>query len=234
MTRPCIAVTLSRRSAWRVFPLISLAVGLAGGRAIAWTAGDEGQLEDVDGLIIGGGDDISPDLYGGLVTSARLHPDRDRMEARLAAEAWRRNLPDLGICRRAQMLNVAFGGSLNADASGVYLTSRQFRTVRPRKRVQVQMGTRLAIVAGLAPMRVNALHTQAVDRLGRSFRVAARDSGGMVQAIERIHDPFALGVQWHPELLPYARRQRAIFGALVAAARARMCDAGQVAAVGAV
>ena len=69
-------------------------------------------------------------------------------------------------------------------------------------------------------MAVNALHTQAVDRLGTGLHVAARDTGGMVQAIERVAAPFVLGVQWHPEHLFYARRHRALFHALVAAAAA--------------
>ena len=80
-------------------------------------------------------------------------------------------------------------------------------------------GTGLASIAGTAPMRVNALHSQAVDRLGTGLRIAARDGGGMIQAVERSSTPFALGVQWHPEYLIYARRQRALFRALVDAAR---------------
>ena len=67
-------------------------------------------------------------------------------------------------------------------------------------------------------MRVNALHSQSIDRLGRGLHICARDGGGMVQAIERRSAPFALGVQWHPEHLFYARRQRALFRALVEAA----------------
>ena len=66
---------------------------------------------------------------------------------------------------------------------------------------------------------MNALHTQSVDQLGRGLRIAAKDAGGMVQAIERVREPFALGVQWHPEHLFYQRRQRQLFGALVDAAR---------------
>lgn len=80
-------------------------------------------------------------------------------------------------------------------------------------------------------MKVNALHTQAVDRLGQGLRISARDTGGMVQAIERVRDPFALGVQWHPEHLFYAHRQRAIFRALVSAARAYRSDRNQTGAM---
>jgi putative glutamine amidotransferase len=103
--------------------------------------------------------------------------------------------------------------------------------VLPRKTVQVEPGTRLAHLAGTEPMKVNALHTQAVDRLGEGLRVAARDQGGMIQAIERVEEPFALGVQWHPEHLFYAHRQMGIFRALIAAARARQEHAAQLSRV---
>ncbi|WP_238380928.1 gamma-glutamyl-gamma-aminobutyrate hydrolase family protein [Alkalilacustris brevis] len=198
-----------------------LSVWLAGGRARRWGAGRPADMAAVDGVIIGGGDDISPDLYGGrLVISARLDHARDAFERALVHEALQAGKPVLGICRGSQMLNVALGGTLHQDAYAEYTASDRRWTVLPRKRVAVESGSLLARVAGGAQMRVNALHTQAVDRLGAGLRVAARDSGGMVQAIERASDPFALGVQWHPEHLFYARRQRALFRALVEAARA--------------
>lgn len=221
MTRPRIAVTVSRRSGWRTFPLFALNLWLAGGRALRWDEGDEVDVAGVDGVVIGGGDDISPDLYGGrLVASARLDPDRDAMERAIVAAAFEAGKPVLGVCRGAQMLNVALGGTLHQDAYGVFPQSRRQRTVLPRKDVRIEPGTRLALIAGPGRMRVNALHSQAVDRLGRGLRVAARDPGGMVQAVERVREPFALGVQWHPEHLIYARRQRRIFAAFVAAAAA--------------
>lgn len=231
MSRPLIAVTVSRRSGWRIFPLVALNLLLSGGRGQRWQAGRPADLDEVDGLIVGGGDDISPDLYGGeLVTSARLDPDRDALERRLIEGALDRNMPVLGICRGAQMLNVALGGTLHQDAYATYTASDHVWTILPKKTVDLLPETRLARIAGTDPMRVNALHSQAVDRLGDGLRVAARDVGGMVQAVERIADPFALGVQWHPEHLFYARRQRALFRALVCAAAARRTGAAQIAA----
>lgn len=232
MKRPLIGVTTSRRSGWRIFPLVALNVWLAGGRSVRWVAGREAVLSGVDGIIIGGGDDISPDLYGGrLITSARLDPDRDALERRLVHEAEAANKPVLGICRGSQMLNVALGGTLHQDAYGIYTASQRKWTILPRKTVTVQPGTRLERLAGTAPMKVNALHSQAVDQLGEGLRVAARDDGGMIQAVERVHDPFALGVQWHPEHLFYARRQRRLFRALVEAARAGARSRDQLRAV---
>lgn len=233
MTRPRIGVTVSARSGWRIFPLVALNVWLAGGFAVRWQAGHRApDLDAVHGVIIGGGDDISPDLYGGeIVTSARLDPARDALEHDIVCSARDRGQPVLGICRGSQMLNVAFGGNLHQDAYGTYTTSRKVWTILPKKQVQVCEDCRLALIAGPAPMRVNALHSQAVGLLGSGLRVAARDEGGMIQAIERIRDPFALGVQWHPEHLFYARRQRKIFAALVAAARAWRESRGQIEAV---
>lgn len=230
--KPLIAVTTSARSGWRIFPLVALNLRLAGARAVRWGTGRPADVARVDGVIIGGGDDIGPDLYGGdIVTSVRIDPARDALERSVVCEAMTRGVPVLGICRGAQMLNVALGGSLHADAYAVYRRSEGFRTILPRKTVLIETGSRLADLAGPTPMSVNALHSQAVDRLGTGLRVCARDGGGMVQAIERIEEPFALGVQWHPEHLFYARRQRALFKGLAAAARAARDGRAQLPAV---
>lgn len=217
---PRIAVTTSTRSGWRIFPLVALNVWLAGGRAVRWGTGRLADLETVDGLIIGGGDDISPELYGAeIVTTARLDPARDQLERRLAAEALARGVPVLGICRGAQMLNVALGGTLHGDAWSAYPKAKHYKTILPRRCIHAVPGSRLCELMGRPDFRVNALHTQSVHRLGQGLRIAAKDAGGMVQAVERVREPFALGVQWHPEHLFYQRRQRQLFGALVEAAR---------------
>ncbi|MCI5111434.1 MAG: gamma-glutamyl-gamma-aminobutyrate hydrolase family protein [Marivita sp.] len=232
MTRPLIAVTTSARTGWRVFPLINLNLWITGGRGVRWGVGRIVDLEKVDGLIIGGGDDIGPELYGGkLGISARLDPDRDNLERRLAQAALERNIPVLGICRGSQMLNIALGGTLDQDAWTTYGPERKITTILPKREICVETDTHLSLISGQQPMKVNALHSQAVDRLGDGLRVSARDTGGMVQAIERVRDPFALGVQWHPEHLFYAHRQRAIFRALVTAADAYRSDRNQMQAM---
>lgn len=232
MTRPVIAVTTSNRTGWRVFPLINLNLWITGGRGVRWGVGRVVDLDHVDGLIIGGGDDIGPELYGGkLGISAKLDPERDELERCLAEAALDRNIPVLGICRGSQMLNVALGGTLDQDAWTTYGTNRKITTILPKREVCVESETHLSLISGEKPMKVNALHSQAVDRLGDGLRISARDTGGMVQAIERVRDPFALGVQWHPEHLFYAHRQRAIFRALVTAARAYRMDRNQTRAM---
>ncbi len=232
MTRPLIGVTTSERSGWRIFPLVAFNLWLTGGRAVRWVAGKPADVDKVDGIIIGGGDDISPDLYQGqIVSSARLDPGRDAMEEALVTRALERGKPVLGICRGSQMINVALGGRIDQDAYNTYQKSDRHWTILPRKRVEILPGTLLSRHTGTAPMKVNALHSQAVSTLGRGLQVAARDAGGMVQSIERREDPFALGIQWHPEHLFYAHRQRAIFRALVNAARAAAERRGQIEAV---
>lgn len=227
--KPVIGVTTSRRSGWRIFPLVAFNIWLAGGKAVRWDTKRPPRLEAVDGVVIGGGDDISPDLYGGtLGISARLDPERDALECELARQALARNLPVLGICRGAQMISVALGGTLDQSAWQTFGMEHKIRTVLPRRAIRIEPDTRLARIAGPEEMTVNALHTQAVRDPGKGVRVAARDMAGMIQAIERLDDPFALGVQWHPEHLFYSRRQRAIFRALVAAAAARDSSLRQV------
>nr|WP_274705704.1 type 1 glutamine amidotransferase [Salipiger pentaromativorans] len=208
---------------------MALAIRLAGGRALRWQAGYRRvDLSAVDGVVIGGGDDIAPTLYGGeLRVGVRLDPARDALEQEVLRGAFERRLPILGICRGSQMLNVVLGGTLHQDAYQVY-ASRNIRTILPRKRVRIGSETLLAHSARTDCLYVNALHSQAVDRLGEGLRVAARDEGGMVQAIERVTDPFALGVQWHPEHLIYRRAHRRLFRSLVAAARAGRNNAAQL------
>jgi len=230
--RPLIGITTSARSGWRIFPAIAASVLLAGGRAVWWRVGRPADIRDVDGLIVGGGDDISADLYGGrLFPEARVDPERDALERRLVRDARDHRRPVLGICRGAQMMNVALGGSLHQDIYEVYADARRHWTVLPRKTVQVVAETHLARISGPEQLRVNALHTQSVAELGSGLRIAACEPSGVVQAVECTGEVFYLGVQWHPEHLIYARRQRRIFRALVEAARARAEDRAQSRAV---
>ncbi|MEO0771960.1 MAG: gamma-glutamyl-gamma-aminobutyrate hydrolase family protein [Pseudomonadota bacterium] len=237
MTRPLIGVTTSARSGWRIFPLVNANLWVAGARGVRWGVRRPHDLDAVDGVIIGGGDDIGPDLYGGkLGISARLDPDRDKLERGIALDAFERGIPILGICRGAQMLNVALGGTLDQNAWETAQAAQPLKTILAKRRICVGHDTLLSRICGHGAMQVNALHTQAVQRLGAGLRVSARDDLGMIQAIERVRDPFALGVQWHPEHLFYARRQRAIFRALAVAAasyrksRSQIVDVAQDAA----
>lgn len=148
-----------------------------------------------------------------------IDPDRDAFEREALQSALDQGLPVLGICRGAQLLNVHLGGTLHQHLRGFYTETPEVRSILPRKQIRVSPGSRLAELVGGQPMAVNGLHHQAIDRLGDGLVVVAQSTAGVVQAIEDPAAPYLIGVQWHPEFLPYASRQRAIFGALVRAAR---------------
>ncbi|WP_245559668.1 gamma-glutamyl-gamma-aminobutyrate hydrolase family protein [Amorphus coralli] len=216
--RPLIGVTTSARGGWRSYFMTAIAIRLTGGRTERIMPDDD--VEDLagrlDGLVVGGGDDISAHLYGGeIVPDVRLDPDRDDLEIRLMRRVLPGRIPVLGICRGAQMLNVAAGGNLIADIYSLDAPPPRLRTILPRKTVTLVQGSRLARIAKLKWFRVNALHHQAIDRLGTDLKVVARDKALIVQAIEASGKPFRVGVQWHPELLVFKRSQRRLFRALV-------------------
>jgi putative glutamine amidotransferase len=197
-----------------------LALARVGARSIRIIPGEPLPEEPLQGLVIGGGDDIGAEIYGGKVLpDVRIDPQRDKMELALLKAALPRQIPILGICRGSQMINVALGGSLHTDIYEVYVQAPKMRTILPKKRVAIEPNSRLDRILRCNPCLVNALHHQSVDRLGEGLKVAARDESGIIQAIENDGMPFLLGVQWHPELLVWKSPQQRLFGALAQAAQ---------------
>jgi putative glutamine amidotransferase len=228
MSRPLIGVTTSRRGGWRNYLFHRVALARVGARSMRLMAGDPPPVERLDGLVIGGGDDIGAELYGGKVLpDVRIDPDRDKLELKLLEWALPLGVPILGICRGSQMINIALGGTLHTDIYEVYVQAPRMRTVLPRKTVHIVDGSRLDAILRCNPCQVNALHHQSVDRLGRGLRVVAQDESGIVQATEGTGSNFLLGVQWHPELLPFRQSQQRIFAALAQAARERSTQVDQ-------
>ncbi|SDG29229.1 putative glutamine amidotransferase [Limimonas halophila] len=193
-----------------------VAVARAGGTATRLTPEDGARVDNLDGLIIGGGDDIDARLYGhDLYLEVRIDPARDALELRCLEAAAARGIPVLGICRGAQILNVFRGGTLHPDIGAAYPGVRRRRTTLPRLSVTVTAGSRLHGILGLTRCRVNALHHQAIDRLGNGLTAVAHDRAGIVQAVEDPAAPFLVGLQWHPEFLVFNRSQARLFAALV-------------------
>ncbi|HST93455.1 MAG TPA: gamma-glutamyl-gamma-aminobutyrate hydrolase family protein [Microvirga sp.] len=220
MSRPLIGVTTSRRGGWRSYLMHRLALLRAGARSVRLIPGSPLPSEPLQGLVIGGGDDIGAEIYGGKVLpDVRIDPDRDKLELGLLHAALPLRLPILGICRGSQMINVALGGTLHTDIYEVYVQAPKMRTVLPRKSVSILPGTALDRILCCNPCQVNALHHQSVDRLGDGLRISAKDESGIIQAVESESAPFLLGVQWHPELLVWKKPQQRLFAALAEAAR---------------
>ena len=178
---------------------------------------ESGRLsERIAGVIIGGGNDIDPAIYGGDVSSSpSVDPRRDSYELEVLAEADHRGLPVLGICRGAQLINVHRGGTLIGDLAPHRRLTSNKGTLLPRKRVDIVADSILAQWVGATTSFVNSLHHQAVKETGDGLHITAHDRDGIVQAIESRSGPLRIGVQWHPEYLPQRRHHRQLFGRFV-------------------
>lgn len=154
------------------------------------------------------------------LTASGVDGERDELEQMCLDKAVRDGLPVLGICRGAQFLNVFLGGDLH-DVDELYGEVSRHSTLLPTNRVELAPGSILRRLFGRDSLRVNSLHRQAVRRLGEGLQVCARDSAGVIQAVESVQEPFRLGVQWHPEYLPASRLQQKLFKRLVQEALAR-------------
>ena len=186
--KPLIGVTGSRRKGRIMTFLNRLAVWRAGGRSVRITWDKPYPIDWLDGLVIGGGDDISATLYGGEVSvDVRVDPRRDEIEMEALKVADERDMPVLGICRGSQIMNVFYGGSLHTEIRDIYKDAPQIRTVLPKKCVDIMPDTRLEKLLRVDHCYVNSLHHQAVDTLGDGFDVAAKDEHGMIQALSLIH-----------------------------------------------
>lgn len=159
----------------------------------------------LDGVVIAGGQDVDPRRYGSVPgpRSTALDPERDEFEIALVRAAIAAEIPLLGICRGAQVLNVALGGTLVDDLPAGAGEAHSFLGYPAGHRshgVRVLPGTELRGVVG-PELRVNSFHHQCVAELGVGLAVAAVAADGVIEAVE-LPGADVLGVQWHPEMLP--------------------------------
>lgn len=186
------------------------AVCRAGAASVVLPVQDPSVAADVvahlDALVLSGGGDVDPTLYGATPHPAVAGVDvqRDEWEIALIHEARRQGRPMLGICRGAQVLNVALGGTLvqhlpDVHAGGApHLAPDRFDDAAHH--VEIEPGSRLAKVLDRDALHVNTLHHQAIDRPADELVVVARDQHGVIEGVEHPDEPI-LGVQWHPELI---------------------------------
>lgn len=182
----------------------------------------------LDGLLLAGGDDLDPAFYGEARHPAlgEVDPARDETELKVARWSLETHLPTLAICRGIQVLNVAAGGNLYQDIPAQLPGALRHNYARPETpwdqmthRVRVQTGSRLAGIVGAADVPANSYHHQAVKQVAAGFAPVAWAPDGVIEAIEADGQPFALGIQWHPEALTRVNEAaRLIFQAFVAAA----------------
>ncbi len=164
------------------------------------------KMNSCDALIITGGSDIDPGLYGKGADTARCgHIDfrRDTLELALIDKALELGIPILGICRGSQMINVALGGSLIIDIPTDIDTIVKHQLRKGFHEVTIEPGTKLAWATNVAKGEVTTNHHQAIDRLAEPLRFNAKSLlDGIIEGVEW-KEPggksFLMGVQWHPE-----------------------------------
>ena len=191
-------------------------------------------IGEVHGLVLTGGGDVDPSLYGEArhEKTEGVSEERDAMEASAMRLAMERDLPILAICRGMQILNVTLGGSLHQDIPTDFTTEinhAQTSGDNPRERsdvthgVRVEEGSRVAELLGTSTPEVNSMHHQSVKGLGRGLRAVAWAPDGVVEGLEtEERDRFLVGVQWHPEDLVGAHKHaRRLFEAVVTEAERR-------------
>jgi putative glutamine amidotransferase len=221
-------VRLEERTLHFVFGSYVESVERAGGLPLAIPAADPATvpqiLETVDAIVIVGGEDLDPSLWGEepLPTHEPVPSFRERFDLALALALLASHHPVLGVCYGCQLLAVAAGGSLHQDLpTGVGGDVRHGGGTYPdlpHHDVAVTPDTRLRRILGADRVEVNSAHHQAPRSLGDGLIACALAPDGVIEAIEAPTDRFLLGVMWHPELMPDRPEQRRLFGALVDAA----------------
>jgi len=231
VTRPRIAITPwlrelptplgERTRLYALDPAYAGCVAAAGGIPFVVprdTAPDDA-LEGMDGLLLSGGGDVAPETYGSVDGGdcEDVDADTDAWELALIAEARRRLLPTLGICRGMQLLAIAHGGALAQRVADPALHPGMGALAPEEslaRRHAVALEGTLAQLFGTGRLAVNTLHHQVVTDPGE-LAVTARASDGTIEAVESRQWP-ALGVQWHPEKMGEPEQAR-LFAFLVSA-----------------
>ncbi len=173
-------------------------------------------LKQADGIIISGGEDVNPALYGKekeLDRCGTINQHRDSLEQMMIRYAVNRKIPLLGICRGHQILNVTQGGSLiidiPTDVGSLYLhrdsrKAKEHKSTAVDHMIYIEKGTYLHNIVKVDSGSAYSNHHQAVDKLAPFFRISSYGKDKVVESIEpadTLRHPFILGVQWHPEAM---------------------------------
>lgn len=172
---------------------------------------DEGASREimsrVDGLVLSGGHDVYPLLYGEEPCRqiGPVWPERDKFDLLLLAEAEKRGIPVMGICRGCQIINVAHGGTLYQDLSldknSFVKHSQNQDPATPTHTVEIQAGSRAARILGRTEWVTNTHHHQTVHQVGRGLAVTGRAKDGTVEIMEGTGENYLMAYQFHPEMM---------------------------------
>jgi putative glutamine amidotransferase len=230
---PFIGVTTYGRGLHNRFTLPAEyvdAVRRAGGIPLLLPPGEarlDAVLPLLKAVVLTGGGDLDPDLYGGKHHESiyMVEPERDRSEIELARRVFDLGVPTLAICRGSQLLNVCEGGSLIEhlpDVVGDEVSHRAPPREPITHPVRVLPGSRLAGILGATDFSCMSWHHQAIRRVAPGFEVVAHAPDGTIEGLEMPSHPWLVAVQWHPELTAAEDPvQQRLFDALVEATGAR-------------
>jgi putative glutamine amidotransferase len=199
--------------------------------------GDSAHLrsEEVDGMLLTGGSDVDPALYGEVVKqdyNVKVDRERDQFELACLDRALQLRLPVLGLCRGAQVVNVKFDGTLYQDLERDWAPETEDVPALHHKQSEARCETTHAVTitdpeSRLAEVfegscRVNSMHHQGIRALGRGLKATAHAEDGLVEAVEIADGVFYLvAVQWHPEELIHIPEQKKLLQQFLAACRTR-------------
>ena len=179
----------------------------------------------LDALLLSGGGDVHPSLFGGQPHRklGEFDPERDAFEIAILQLMIDLGKPVLGICRGIQVINAALGGTLYQDLASEQPQALQHQQKAPRRYpthfVTVQQGSRLSAILESSRLQVNSLHHQAVKDVAPGLQATAWADDGVIEGLEAAGHPFLIGVQWHPEgMWEHDQAAASLFRALVSAA----------------
>jgi len=220
--KPRIGVTGSDRRWSPSWWCTAFALRLAGATPERISIRHSPSGKPLNALIISGGDDdddISPEHYNSdLDAKVKTDPERDHLEIEWIQRALKMNIPLLGICRGAQLINVVRGGTLYQDIRVLRKPTYNRPGLLPTKQVRLSPGSKLAEICNKMHLRVNSLHHQAIKDIGTDLQAVGWDLDDIIQALERGKGRI-IGLQWHPEYLIYLPSQFALFRWLAKTAR---------------
>lgn len=210
--KPVIGITarVEKDQMYSLDPVYGRAILQAGGLPLIVPIVDEEDIpllcERLDGLIVTGGGDVNPTLYGEEphIRLGAVYPGSDQYEKELILNFLNLDKPFIGMCRGMQMLNISLGGSnyqdLEAQFEGTLYQHKQLamRTHRTHS-VTLEDDSRLLDIMGEKTFNVNSFHHQGVKDVSDQLKVAGRAADGLVEALESETHQFVMGIQWHPE-----------------------------------
>ena len=164
-------------------------------------------LNIIDGLLITGGNfDIHPEIYGQKNTNLRNEKKlRTSFELDICNKSLKKNIPILGICGGAQLINITLGGTLIQDIKNLNIGTIDHEQVNPRNetshKVFIKSRTLLHKICGESEIDVNSAHHQSIKKLGHKLQISSQSKDGIIESIESIDHQWCIGIQWHPEFL---------------------------------